>query len=172
VTSIADRAAQIRLLILDVDGVLTDGSLFIGSQGESFKRFHVHDGAGIKAVQAVGIQVALVSARSSTAVEYRAQELNVQHLIQGESDKGAALTHLRAELRLPQSAVAAVGDDMADIPMLAGAGLAIAVANARPEVRRIAHLVTDADGGQGAVREVCDLLLDAVAAAGSRVRGA
>jgi 3-deoxy-D-manno-octulosonate 8-phosphate phosphatase (KDO 8-P phosphatase) len=171
VTSVTERAAEIRLLVLDVDGVLTDGSLFIGPGGEAFKRFHVHDGAGIKAVQAVGIQVALVSARSSAAVALRASELNVQHLIQGESDKGSALAGLRAALRLPESAVAAVGDDMADIPMLAGAGLAIAVANARPEVRRIADLVTAAAGGHGAVREVCDLLLNAMAAADGRTWG-
>ena len=162
---LALQAARIRLLILDVDGVLTDGGLYCGASGEEFKRFHVHDGAGIKAVQAAGIQVALVSARRSAAVEVRAAELSVSHVIQGESDKGAAVARLRAQLAVPRAAVAAMGDDLADIPMLAASGLAIAVANARPEVLRAAHLVTSAAGGQGAVREVCDLLLSAVATA-------
>jgi 3-deoxy-D-manno-octulosonate 8-phosphate phosphatase (KDO 8-P phosphatase) len=162
--SVVERAREIRLLILDVDGVLTDGSLYLGPGGQEFKRFHVHDGAGIKAVQTEGIAVALVSARHSAAVKTRASELGISHLVEGETDKGAAVARLRKQLALPQGCVAAVGDDLADLPMLTGAGLAVAVANARPEVKRAAHLVTTAAGGQGAVREVCDLVLSAITA--------
>jgi len=163
VTDPTERAQGIRLLILDVDGVLTDGGLYVGPRGEEWKRFHVHDGAGIKAIQQLGIQVALVSARSSQAVALRAAELRVQHVMQAEQDKGRALQQLRTQTGLAASAIAAVGDDLADLPMLAAAGLAIAVANAHPRVKAAAHWVTAACGGQGAVREVCDLLSAAAA---------
>ena len=160
-TDLAQRAQGIRLLVLDVDGVLTDGGLYFGAAGEAYKRFHVHDGAGIKAIQQAGIQVAIVSARTSAAVACRAAELQVAHVMQGETDKGDALTRLTQQLDVPKTAVAAVGDDLGDLPMLGAAGLAVAVANARPEVKEAAHLVTHATGGAGAVREVCDLLLHA-----------
>ena len=163
-TELTQRAREIRLLILDVDGVLTDGSLYFGPEGEACKRFNVHDGAGIKAVQHAGVQVAWVSARDSIAVQSRAADLQVTHLVQGERDKGAALNRLAQHLRLAPAAVAAVGDDIADLPMLEAAGLAVAVANARPEVKAAADLVTQAAGGHGAVREVCDLLLAAAEA--------
>ncbi len=159
---VTQRAREIRLLILDVDGVLTDGGLYFGPDGEACKRFHVHDGAGIKAVQQAGVQVAWVSARDSAAVRSRAAELEVAHVVEGERDKGAALERLARHLGLAPAAIAAVGDDLADLPMLRAAGLAVAVANARPEVRAAAHLVTQAHGGHGAVREVCDLLLGIV----------
>ncbi len=164
-TGLADRARAIRLLVLDVDGVLTDGGLYFGPKGEQYKRFHVHDGAGIKALQEAGVKVAIVSARRSAAVEQRAAELQVEHLMQGATDKGVALGQLRTQLKLPEVAVAAVGDDLGDLPMLATAGLAVAVADARQEVKDAAHLVTTAPGGRGAVREVCDLLLSAAGAA-------
>ena len=158
------RTRDIRLLVLDVDGVLTDGSLYFGSDGEAYKRFHVHDGAGIKVVQQAGIQVAIVSARQSAAISARAAELDIAHLAQNEADKGAALERLLEQLDLDPTSVAAVGDDLGDLPMLNAAGLAIAVANARPEVKDAADLVTRAAGGQGAVREICDLLLGVGAA--------
>ena len=163
-TGLAQRARGIRLLVLDVDGVLTDGGLYVGTDGETIKRFHVHDGAGIKAVQQAGIQVAIVSARNSAAVTCRAAELKVAHVMQGETDKGDALKRLTQQLDVPHAAVAAMGDDLGDLPMLGAAGLAVAVANARPEVKDAADLVTHAAGGAGAVREVCDLLLDAAVA--------
>ena len=160
---VAQRARGIRLLILDVDGVLTDGGLYFGPDGAEWKRFHVHDGTGIRAVRQAGIQVALVSGRSSQTVERRAAELEVNYVIQGEADKGRALGQLRAEAGLPDAAVAAVGDDLADLPMLEAVGLAVAVADAHPRVKTAAHWVTAASGGQGAVREVCDLLLETAA---------
>ena len=160
----AQRARRIRLLILDVDGVLTDGGLYFGPRGEEWKRFHAHDGAGIKAVQRAGIAVALVSGRSSAAVERRAAELEIKYVVQGADDKGAVLESLQAQAALSRQAVAAVGDDVGDLPMLQRAGLAVAVASARPEVKAAAHWITAAGGGQGAVREICDLLLTVVQA--------
>ena len=136
-TGLAQRARGIRLLVLDVDGVLTDGGLYFGTDGEAYKRFHVHDGAGIKAVQQAGIQVAIVSARSSAAVACRAAELRVAHVMQGETDKGDALQRLTQQLDVPHSAVAVVGDDLGDLPMLSAAGLGVAY-HAKPVVKQTA----------------------------------
>ena len=154
-------AAQIRLLVLDVDGVLTDGRLWFGPDGELLKAFHVRDGVGIKAVQGAGIEVAIISGRSSAAVERRAAELGIRHVRQGCDNKAQALRLLTAELGVVASAVACVGDDTPDLPMMALAALAIAVADAHADVIAAARHVTRAAGGAGAVREVCDLLLDA-----------
>ncbi|MBS0396796.1 MAG: HAD hydrolase family protein [Proteobacteria bacterium] len=154
-------AAAIRLLVLDVDGVLTDGRLWFGPDGEQLKAFHVRDGAGIKAVRAAGIEVAIISGRRSAAVERRAAELGIAHVHQGSEDKAAALVALAAELGVPLAATACVGDDTPDLPMLRLAALPVAVADAHPQVRAAARLVTHAAGGAGAVREVCDLLLGA-----------
>jgi 3-deoxy-D-manno-octulosonate 8-phosphate phosphatase (KDO 8-P phosphatase) len=149
------------LLVLDVDGVLTDGRLYIAASGEEFKVFHVRDGAGIVAVQRAGIAVAIISGRDSAAVSRRADELDIRHVRQGVTDKAAALRSLMNELGVAAAETACVGDDTPDLPMLAVAGLAIAVADAHPEVRSTAHWVTHSNGGCGAVRETCDLLLSA-----------
>jgi 3-deoxy-D-manno-octulosonate 8-phosphate phosphatase (KDO 8-P phosphatase) len=163
--SVADdvlaRARQVRLLVLDVDGVLTDGRLHITADGEETKVFHVRDGSGIVAVQRAGIQVAIISGRASAAVARRAAELGIQHVRQGISDKGAALDQLLQELQLAPAALACVGDDTPDLPMLQRAALAVVVADAHASVRPAAHWITTAAGGHGAVREVCDLLLHA-----------
>ena len=156
-----ERAARVRLLVLDVDGVLTDGRLYIGPSGEEFKAFHVRDGAGIVALRRAGVAVAIISGRSSAAVEYRAAELGIEHVHQGVADKGRALERLLAELGLDRSAAACVGDDTPDLPLLEAAGFAVAVADAHPAARAAAHWVTSLPGGRGAVREVCDLLLQA-----------
>ena len=156
-------SATIRLLILDVDGVLTDGRLWYGPAGEALKAFHVHDGAGIKAVQAAGIEVAIISGRDSPAVSARARELGIVQVVQGCADKGAAFDAMCEALKIPAGQVACVGDDTPDLPMLARAGLAIAVSNAHPTVREVAHRITTLAGGQGAVREVCDHLLSGIA---------
>ena len=154
-----ERARKIELLVLDVAGVLTDGALYYGAGGESLQRFHVHDGAGIKAVLAAGIAVAVISSRRTPAVTARMKELGVAEVLQGAEDKLKALTELAGRMRITLDAVACVGDDLTDIAMMRKAGLAIAVADARVPAVEAAHYRTSANGGHGAVREVCDMLL-------------
>jgi 3-deoxy-D-manno-octulosonate 8-phosphate phosphatase (KDO 8-P phosphatase) len=161
------RAADIRLLVLDVDGVLTDGRLYFSPQGEELKVFHVRDGAGIVQVLRAGIAVAVISGRDSRAVERRMTELGVSWVRQGVGDKLASLRELLDILGLGPQAVACIGDDTPDLPLLEHARLGIAVADAHATVREAAHYVTRLPGGQGAVREVCDLLLAARGAAQS-----
>ncbi len=156
-----NRAQPIRLLILDVDGVLTDGRLYFGPQGEALKVFHVRDGHGIKMAQKGGLEIAMVSGRRSDAAYHRARELGVNRFYEGVRDKLAALEELLAALRLSPAQVAAVGDELVDLPLMARVGLGVAVADAVPEVKAAAHWITSAPGGRGAVREVCDLLLKA-----------
>ncbi len=156
-----ERARKVRLLVLDVDGVMTDGRLHITAQGEETKVFHVRDGSGIVAVQRAGIAVAIISGRDSAAVTRRAAELGIRHVRQGIADKGAALDELLGELGLAPDVLACVGDDTPDLPLLERAALAVAVADAHPGARAAAHWITTANGGHGAVREVCDLLLTA-----------
>jgi 3-deoxy-D-manno-octulosonate 8-phosphate phosphatase (KDO 8-P phosphatase) len=157
--TVLQRAADIRLLVLDVDGVLTDGRLYFSPQGEELKVFHVRDGAGIVQVLKAGIAVAVISGRDSRAVERRMAELGVNWIRQGVGDKLASLRELLDILGLGPQAVACVGDDTPDLPLLATARLGVAVADAHGSVREAAHYVTRLPGGQGAVREVCDLLL-------------
>jgi 3-deoxy-D-manno-octulosonate 8-phosphate phosphatase (KDO 8-P phosphatase) len=159
VDAVLERARRIRLLVLDVDGVLTDGRLYISAAGEELKVFHVRDGSGLVAAQRAGIAVAIISGRDSPAVTRRAAELGIRHVRQGVSDKGAELDRLLAELGVAAEQVACVGDDTPDLPMLRRAGLAVAVADAHPALREAAHWTTPSNGGLGAVREVCDLLL-------------
>ncbi|HEY6482833.1 MAG TPA: HAD-IIIA family hydrolase [Steroidobacteraceae bacterium] len=151
--------SPIRLLVLDVDGVLTDGCLYFGPRGEALKVFHVRDGQGIQQLDAAGIVVGVISARRSRMVVIRCRELGVKHVIQGARDKLAAFAKLRAGLAIPASACACVGDDVRDVPLMRAVGLAFAVADAHPVARAAAHVVTSLPGGRGAVREVCDYLL-------------
>jgi 3-deoxy-D-manno-octulosonate 8-phosphate phosphatase (KDO 8-P phosphatase) len=155
------RAKPIRLLLLDVDGVLTDGRLYFGPAGEICKVFHVRDGHGIKMLQRGGIEVAFLSGRRSEPARHRARELGITRYYEGLRDKLAVLEELLAELNLTAAQVATVGDELVDLPLLSRAGLAVAVADAVPEVRAAAHWVTSLPGGRGAVRQVCDLLLQA-----------
>ena len=152
---------RVQMLVLDVDGVLTDGRLFYGARGESLKTFHVRDGHGIKQVAAAGITVAIISGRKSAAVARRARELGIRHVVQGAGDKLVALTRLARGRSVALEHCACVGDDTPDAPMLQAAGLAIAVADAHPDALAAANLVTTRAGGRGAVREVCDWLLAA-----------
>jgi 3-deoxy-D-manno-octulosonate 8-phosphate phosphatase (KDO 8-P phosphatase) len=152
-------AAGIRLLLLDVDGVLTDGRLYYGAGGERLKVFHVRDGHGIKQVLGAGIQVSIISGRRSPAVAARCRELGVRELQQGVRDKLQAFERLCARLRLRPADCACVGDDVPDLPLMRRVRLSFAVADAHPEVRRAADIVTSLPGGHGAVREVCDRLL-------------
>ncbi len=156
-----NRARDVRLLILDVDGVLTDGRLYFGPNGEALKVFYVRDGHGIKMVQRAGLEVAIVSGRRSDAAYHRARELGVNRFYEGVRDKLAVLEELLAALRLNPAQVAAVGDELVDLPLMALVGLSVAVADAVWEVKAAAHWVTPSPGGRGAVREVCDLLLKA-----------
>lgn len=158
--TLVERAHDIRLLVLDVDGVLTDGRLYFGARGEQTKCFHVRDGAGIKQVLKAGLQVAVISGRQSKAVEKRMTELGVTWIRQGVEDKLTALRELLDILNLTPQAVASVGDDVPDLPLLEVARLAVAVADAHPSVKSQAHYITQLPGGLGAVREVCDLLLE------------
>ena len=155
------RAARVRLMIFDVDGILTDGSLYYGAEGEVIKCFNVLDGHGIKLLQQSGVETAIISARKSAIVQHRAADLGISHVYQGVHDKRSAY-----ELLLMQSAIGAdacgfMGDDVIDLPVLSRVGFAVSVPNAHPEVLARAHYVTKAGGGRGAAREVCDLILRA-----------
>ncbi len=154
-----DRTRGIRLLVLDVDGVLTDGRILLTDRGEEAKAFHVKDGLGLRMLMERGVQVALVSGRRSAAVEKRAGELGIREVHQGVSDKQALCRALRERGGLEREEVACIGDDLPDLGMFAEAGLRIAVADAAPELRRAADRVTAAPGGCGAVREACEWLL-------------
>ena len=158
------RAAKIRLLILDVDGVLTNGFLHYGPKDELFKVFHVRDGHGIKMAQLGGIEVAWLSGRRSDAAFSRAKELTVTRYFEGLRDKVPVLMELCRTLNLSPEEVAAVGDELVDLPLFHRVGLAVAVADAVPEVKAAAHWQTQNLGGYGAVREVTDLILKATGA--------
>jgi 3-deoxy-D-manno-octulosonate 8-phosphate phosphatase (KDO 8-P phosphatase) len=158
-------AAQIALLVLDVDGVLTDGRLWYGPDGESQKVFHVRDGHGIKALRAAGIGIAVISGRRSDAVAARMRELGVADVVQGADDKAGALAGLLERVGVDARRVACLVDDTPDLPLMAAVGLPAAVADAQPEVIAAAGHVTRARGGRGAVREFCDFLLAARGAA-------
>jgi 3-deoxy-D-manno-octulosonate 8-phosphate phosphatase (KDO 8-P phosphatase) len=165
VTRFHPALRRARALVLDVDGVLTDGRLYYGAKGETLKVFHVRDGHGIKAVAAAGVAVAIISGRKSAHVTRRARELGIKHVFQGVNDKLAALNKLAAQLGFTLEHCVCVGDDTPDAPILAAAGLGVAVADAHSDALSAADLTTTRPGGHGAVREVCDWL---IAARGSR----
>lgn len=155
------RAARLRLMIFDVDGVLTDGRLHFGPQGEMMKSFHVLDGHGIKLLQRAGIATAIISARQSPLVTRRASDLGILHVRQGIEDKRQAFEELCAEVDVAPTACGYIGDDVIDLPVLIRVGFAASVPGGHPEVRKRVHYVSTASGGLGAVREVCDFILQA-----------
>lgn len=155
------QARNIRLLAMDVDGVLTDGRVWMDLQGNELKAFHVHDGQGIALVHRAGLRTAWISGRASAAVQRRARELGVTWVYENVSAKVPALCEVMRQAQVPASAVAYIGDDLVDIPVFHYVGLSIAVASAPPDVRAQANWVTRCAGGAGAVREVVDLLLRA-----------
>lgn len=155
----ADRFARIRLLLLDVDGVLTDGRVTYVDNGLEIKSFHVRDGSGLKFWRQSGGRVAILSGRSSPAVVRRAKELGIDPVVQGADGKLPAFARILKETGMNPDQVCAVGDDLPDLPVLTRCGLAVAVADAAPEVRAAAHFVTTAQGGRGAVREVVEWLM-------------
>jgi 3-deoxy-D-manno-octulosonate 8-phosphate phosphatase (KDO 8-P phosphatase) len=149
----------VRLLVLDVDGVMTDGRLYFDAQGEALKVFHVRDGLGLKQLMRSGVEIAVISGRRSEAVSVRCRELGIQHREQGCADKVAALDRLLAQLRIAREEVLCVVDDTSDLALAHASGLAVAVADAHEEVRAAADRVTTLQGGRGAVREVCDWII-------------
>ena len=159
--SSGQRAARVKLMIFDVDGVLTDGRLYYGEHGEVMKTFNTLDGHGIKLLSAAGIASAIITGRQSGIVETRARELGIAHVYQGVHDKTLAFAELLAGTKLDATACGYMGDDWPDLPVMRLVGFATAPANAHPEVIARAHWVAEAAGGAGAVREVCDTLLRA-----------
>lgn len=155
----AARAKPLRLLVLDVDGVLTDGRLYYGARGEALKAFHVRDGHGLKQVAASGMQIAVISGRRSPAVTRRCRELGIRLVFQGIDDKLDCLARLARRLKLPLASVAYVGDDSPDAAVLQAVGAGFAVADAHPDALDAARYITRSAGGRGAVREVCDWLI-------------
>ncbi len=147
---------MIELFILDVDGVLTDGTIWYDNQGIEYKRFHTQDGLGLKRLCDIGIKIAVISGRNSPSTTQRMKELNIQHIYQSISDKLEIFNTLLTKLKINPQNVASIGDDLPDIPMMEHSGVAIAVSNAIPEVKAIAHYCTSRSGGKGAVREACE----------------
>jgi 3-deoxy-D-manno-octulosonate 8-phosphate phosphatase (KDO 8-P phosphatase) len=157
--TLAERCAPIELIVLDVDGVLTDGGIIYGGADLEVKAFHVRDGSGLKFWAAAVKRTAIITGRDSSVVTRRATELGITHLVQGSRDKLAALQSILATTELRPAQVAAMGDDLPDLPVMRSVGLAIAVADACPEARVAAHYVTNAEGGRGAVREALELVM-------------
>jgi 3-deoxy-D-manno-octulosonate 8-phosphate phosphatase (KDO 8-P phosphatase) len=155
------RARTIRLLLLDVDGVLTDGRLYYGADGDALKAFHIQDGLGLKMLRATGVEVAIVTGRTSRAVELRAENLGIPHVFQGVGDKLVVFELLLKRLTLSSEAAGAMGDDLPDLPVLRRCGLAACVPEAPPLVRSHAHYISEKPGGAGAVRELCELVMAA-----------
>ncbi|WP_455216741.1 3-deoxy-manno-octulosonate-8-phosphatase KdsC [Kaarinaea lacus] len=158
---ILEKAAQIKLVIFDVDGVLTTGALFYGDDGQEYKAFHSRDGHGMKMLQNSGVEIGIITGRTSKVVEHRMQNLGVQHVYQGKLEKLPAFEELTRKLGINPGEVAYVGDDVVDLPILTRVGLAIAVADAHDLVKQHAHWTTPSGGGQGAARDVCELIMEA-----------
>ncbi|MEP6877179.1 MAG: HAD hydrolase family protein [Burkholderiales bacterium] len=165
------KAQGIRWAIFDVDGVLTDGRIYISERGEEFKAFSTLDGHGLKLLARAGIVPVVITGRDSPAVRRRVADLGIEHAVYGASDKLAAATPLMAQLDVGWDSLAAMGDDWPDLPLLARAAFACAPANAHIEVKAVAHHVTQAAGGHGAARECCDLLMMAAGRYGEALRG-
>ncbi len=155
------KATAVKILLLDVDGVLTDGTITYTQEGDEIKSFHTRDGLGIRLLQEAGVEVGLITARTSGAVTRRARDLSLTHVYQGSRNKIEAYEKILAELNLTPEEIAYVGDDWLDLPLISRVGFSVAVADAASEVREAAHYVTEAPGGRGAVREICDLIIEA-----------
>ena len=158
---LSQRARQVRLALFDVDGVMTDGTLFVSGQGESFKPFNILDGLGLKLLKSSGVATGILTGRSSAAVSTRAGELDIDHLIQGANDKLRAYVDLQQQLGLDDEHICYMGDDLPDLPVLRRCGLALSPPGAVDEVRSEVHFVTRTQGGKGAVREACELIMRA-----------
>ncbi|SEI08955.1 3-deoxy-D-manno-octulosonate 8-phosphate phosphatase (KDO 8-P phosphatase) [Rheinheimera pacifica] len=157
--SIINKARAIKLLICDVDGVFSDGRIYLGNQGEELKAFHTRDGYGVKALRQAGIEVAVITGRNSAIVQQRMTALTVPFIYQGQENKLAAFADLRQQLQLTPEQIAYIGDDLPDWAVMQHCGLSVAVKDAHPYLRQHAHYITTMAGGFGAVRELCDLIL-------------
>lgn len=161
---LATQFANVKLLVLDVDGIMTDSGLYYTESGEIIKKFNVKDGLGIKRLINAGVEVAIISANSSEATLHRANRLNVKHVFINAKDKLAILKDLCEQLNIALSEVASMGDDLSDLPVMQAVGFPMTVADAMPENIDCARYVTRKGGGQGAVREVCDRIIQAQSA--------
>ena len=159
--TIVEKAKKLKLLILDVDGVLTDGKLFFDNQGNEYKSFHARDGHGIKLLRQTGVEVAVISGRKSSSVALRMKNLGIEYVYQGHENKQAAFDELIQKTGITPEQAAHVGDDLLDLPIMTRVGLAIAVNDANFAVKQRAHWCTTLPGGHGAVREVCDFIMQA-----------
>ena len=155
------KAKKVKLLILDVDGVLTDGKLLFDGQGREYKSFHARDGHGIKLLRQTGVEVAVISGRKSNSVALRMKDLGIEYVYQGQEDKIMAFNEIIRSLSIQAEAAAHVGDDLLDLPIMRRVGLSIAVNDANFAVKEYADWCTSLSGGQGAVREVCDFIMQA-----------
>ncbi|MCX7099184.1 MAG: 3-deoxy-manno-octulosonate-8-phosphatase KdsC [Methylococcales bacterium] len=158
---LVEKAQKLKLLILDVDGVLTDGRLFFDNEGIEYKCFHARDGHGIKLLRKTGVEVAVISGRKSNSVALRMEKLGIKHVYQGHEDKRAAFNDVMEKLGITPDQAAHVGDDVLDLPIMVRVGLSIAVADAHFAVIQRADWCTSLPGGNGAVREVCDFIMQA-----------
>ncbi len=158
--SILDKTKQIKLVIFDVDGVLTDGSIIIGDDGEEYKAFHSRDGHGMRLLQFTGVEIGIITGRTSKVVEHRINSLGINHLYQGQQIKLPAFEDLIDRLGLKPEQCAYVGDDWVDLSVMSRVGLAIAVQDADAIVKKHAHWITPSKGGKGAAREVCELIME------------
>lgn len=158
---IRDKASKIKCIIFDVDGVLTDGSLFLGDDGQEYKAFNSLDGHGLKMLQKTGVEVAIITGRTSEVVRIRMESLGVKRVYQGQLDKRQGYTDLKEATGYSDNEIAYVGDDVVDLPVMTKAGLAIAVQNAHSFTKKHADWVTEASGGKGAGREICEMIMDA-----------
>ena len=157
--SLIEKLQKLKLMIFDVDGVFTNGEITFSNDGTEYKTFHVHDGLGVKGLMQNGIEVAIISSRETSIVSKRFNELGIKHIYQGYHDKNPAYLTVLDTLSLDHHQVGYVGDDLPDLPLIRMAGCGIAVANATPLIQQHADWVTTKNGGQGAVREICDLIL-------------
>lgn len=158
---ILEKAAQIKLVIFDVDGVLTDGGLFFGDDGQEYKAFYSRDGLGMKLLQKTGVEIGVITARNSQVVEHRMRNLGIVNVYQGKLNKLEAFQHMLAKLNVSAKQTAYAGDDVVDLPVMQQAGLAIAVQDAHPFVKQHAHWITQHGGGRGAARDICELIMQA-----------
>ncbi|MDH5472654.1 MAG: 3-deoxy-manno-octulosonate-8-phosphatase KdsC [Gammaproteobacteria bacterium] len=158
---ILTKAANIKLVIFDVDGVLTDGSLFIGDGGEEYKAFNSKDGHGLRMLQNGGVDIAIITGRVSNVVEHRVKELGIKYVYQGKREKLPAFKELLEHVNLKPEQIAYVGDDVVDLPVMCRVGLAICVQDGHHYVKKHAHWITEHGGGRGAARDVCELILEA-----------
>lgn len=158
---ILTRAARVKLLIFDVDGVLTDGGLFMDKDGHEYKQFNSRDGHGMKMLQETGVRIAIITGRSSEVVNHRMNGLGIKLVYQGQHDKRVAFEKLLQELDLKADEVGYVGDDIVDLPVMRQVGLAVAVQDAHAAVKKHAHWQTPSGGGRGAARDICELIMEA-----------